>query len=87
MTNKTITFPRYPFGKEAGFLKLRFLSSDLEDGEEIGIYVPTKSALKEGASLTHLTINENSAHAIAIGSVLTVSNLRFDYGERQDQVK
>ncbi len=82
--NMKITFNRYPFGVEAGKLSIRFLSSDLEDGEEIGIHVPSGGELNQHLTLGNHTINQNDVKAVAIGSVLKVSNLKFDYGEKQN---
>lgn len=83
MVDGKIILHRYPFGVKPGKICIRFLSSDLEAGNNIETKVPTGSALDEGKGLNNNDIGENSAHAISVGSVLTVSNLKFIYGEKQ----
>lgn len=84
MTDYTIVLHRYPFGVAPGKLCIRFLSSDLEEGNSIETKYPTGKALDEGKGLNNDDIATNSAHALCVGSVLTVSNLRFNYGEKQN---
>lgn len=83
MTDTKIVLNRYPFGVKPGKVLIKFLSSDLEEGSRLELNIPTGKALDEGQNLGNKTLKENSAHAIATGSVLTVSNLRFNYGEKQ----
>lgn len=83
MVDGKIILHRYPFDVKPGKICIRFLSSDLEAGNNIETKVPTGSALDEGKGLNNNDIGENSAHAISVGSVLTVSNLKFIYGEKQ----
>lgn len=77
---------RYPFGSEAAKLSIKFLSSDMK-ADAIDIHIPKDAELDEGLTSTNfrnVTIGENSAHAIAIGSILKITNLKFNYGEKQD---
>lgn len=83
MSDYKITFSRYPFGVQAGKLCIKFLSSDLEDGIAIETKYPTGSALNEGTGLGNKTLDQNNIHALCVGSVLTVSDLKFNYGEKQ----
>lgn len=77
----TITMPRYyNFGVKAASLRIRFVSSTQ----------PTSWAkfrkgaeLNEDQGMGNKTLPENSTKAVATGSVLTVSNLQFQYGEIQ----
>lgn len=84
MTDYTIVLHRYPFGVQAGKVLVKFMSSDLEEGTSIEMNYPTGDALNEGKGLNNNDISDNSAHAMCIGSELTVSNLRFNYGEKQN---
>ena len=85
MEDDKITLHRYPFGVKPAKVCIRFLSSDLEEGEKIETKYPTGNDLNEGvSSLFDRTLKDNSAHAMCIGSELTVSNLRFNYGEKQN---
>lgn len=86
MRDGKITLHRYPFGVRPGKVCIRFLSSDLELGQNIETKLPTGSELDEGIRnlFKETTIADNSAHAMCIGSELTVSNLRFNYGEKQN---
>lgn len=84
MTDKKIVLHRYPFGIKVGKLCIRFLSSDLEKGNNIETKCPTGKDLDEGKGLNSDDIPQNSAHAICVGSVLTISDLKFNYGEVQN---
>lgn len=75
-TEVEMALPSFGFGKKASSLRIRFLSSTQNP---IETYVPSGSALNEGTGLGNNTLKENSAHALSVGSVLTVSNLRFTY--------
>lgn len=68
----------YPFAKPASTLRIRFLSSDAEIPK---VHIPSGDELNEGIVNIrgNLTISTNAAHALAVGNVLTVSNLRFEY--------
>lgn len=86
MTDAKIVLNRYPFGIKPGKICLKFLSSDLEDGSELETKIPVEEDLDEGLTWKNFTnpkIGENQAKAVSVGSVLTVSNLRFNYGEKQ----
>lgn len=86
MTDYKIVLYRYrQFGVHAGKLCIKFLSSDLEEGAEIETKYPTGDALDEGKSLNSDDIATNSAHALCVGSVLTISDLKFIYGEKQNE--
>lgn len=86
MTDYKIVLYRYrQFGVHAGKLCIRFLSSDLEEGAEIETKYPIGDALDEGKGLNSDDIATNSAHALCVGSVLTISDLKFNYGEKQNE--
>ena len=85
MTGDTIVLYRYPFGMKAGKLCIKFLSSDLEDGNKIETKLPTGKELDQGKGLNNRDIPVNSAKAISVGSVLTISDLKFNYGEKQNE--
>lgn len=83
---KTIKLNRYlQFGVQAGKLCIKFLSSDLGEGVPIEIDPPTGNKLDEGKGLNNDDIETNSAHALCVGSVLTISDLKFNYGEKQNE--
>jgi hypothetical protein len=85
MVEGKIVLHRYPFAVKPAKIWIRFLSSDLEPGNSIETKRPMNNELDEGvSSLFGRTLKDNSAHAMCIGSVLTVSNLRFNYGEKQN---
>lgn len=90
-TSCKVVFDRYrEFGVHAGKLCIKFLSSDPKEVETIEIKVPTGSQLNEDIKTLPArrpyisTIKENSAHAICVGSVLNISDLKFNYGEVQN---
>lgn len=81
LTDFTVIMPRYlKFGKKASMLKIKFLSSTQQI---LFVKYPEGKELDEGKGLNDNDIAENSAHALAVGSKLTVTNLRFNYGEKQ----
>lgn len=85
MTDGKIILNRYPFAQAPGKLCIKFMSSDLEEGINIETDHPTGDALKETVSnVFNTTIPDNSAHALCVGSVLTISDLKFNYGEKQN---
>lgn len=89
MTEERVVLNRYPFAIPAKKLTIRFLSSDLEEGDKIETKYPTGKELEEEdhtlpATPYEYKISTNSAHAMCIGSVLTISDLKFVYGERQN---
>ena len=75
-TSHTISLPSYPFGKKAAKIRVSFRSTA---GDEIGLNIPTGSALNEGLGLTNGTKGANDYKAFASGSVLTVSNVKLNY--------
>lgn len=80
----TVNFDRYPFGIKAKKLKIKFMSSDPSRKNSLLIKIPTGSELNEGTGLGNKTLSQNSTKAVAIGSVLRISNLQFHYGEHQN---
>lgn len=77
----TIIMPRYyNFGVKAASLRIRFVSSTQATN---WVYFRKNTELNEGQGLGNKTLPENSTKAVATGSVLTVSNLQFQYGEIQ----
>lgn len=85
MTDYKVVFYRYPFGIQAGKLCIKFLSSDLEEGVNIETKLPTGKELNEGSGLGNNTIKTNAAKALCVGSILTISDLKFIYGEKQNE--
>ena len=75
-TSHTLSLPSYPFGKKAAKIRVNFRSTA---GDEIGLNIPTGSALNEGLGLTNGTKGANDYKAFASGSVLTVSNVKLNY--------
>lgn len=76
ISDYTIELANYPFGKKANSLRIHFRSSTKETPVT---HIPTGSELNEGKGLNNDTISTNSAHALSTGSVLTISDLRFNY--------
>lgn len=66
----------YAFGKVPSQLRIRFVSSTSDNP---GIHKPTGSELNDGHGLNNNDLGTNAAKALAVGNVLTVSNLRFEY--------
>lgn len=83
-TEFKLSLHRYPFNVKPGKICIKFLSSDLDGGRTAETETPNSSMMeKDKTNISATTLNENSAHAISVGSVLTVSNLKFIYGEKQ----
>lgn len=80
-----IVLYRYPFGIQAGKLCIKFLSSDLENNAPVETKVPKGAELNEGLGTGEYDVPTNSAHAVSVGSVLTISDLKFNYGEKQNE--
>ncbi len=76
MTAKSISLPSYAFGKKAASLEVRFRSTS---GSEIGLTIPSGTALNEGVGLGNKTKSANDYKAFAAGSVLTVDNVKLNY--------
>lgn len=76
MTTKTINFG-YPFGKKAAKIQLGFKST--KSGVTPTINIPSGSDLNDGAGLSNSSTGTNTYKAVALGSVLTVDNVKFSY--------
>lgn len=76
MKEMEFEFPAYPFAKIPSQLRIHFSSST---SDRPGIHIPTGSALNDGHGLNDDDLATNATKALAIGNVLTVSNLRFEY--------
>lgn len=74
---ETLILSGYPFGKKASKIKLCFKST--QSGTVPSVNIPSGSQLNEGQGLGNHTINANSYHALATGSVLTIDNVRLGY--------
>lgn len=74
---KTINFSYSKFGKKAAKLIVSFKSST--QGTSAPINIPTGKNLTENQSLTDMSIDANSYHAVATGSVLTINNVKATY--------
>ncbi|MBO4965353.1 MAG: hypothetical protein J6C81_03710 [Muribaculaceae bacterium] len=72
----TIALPAYPFATKAAKIKLGFRS--VKD-DNVSIDIPTGSRLNEGTGLENATLAANQYHAVAVGSVLTISNVSLGY--------
>lgn len=72
----TIALPAYPFASKAAKIKLGFRS--VKD-DNVSIDIPTGSRLNEGTGLENATLAANQYHAVAVGSVLTISNVSLGY--------
>lgn len=87
-THMHLVLPRYPFGKHAAKLNVKFMSSDLEDGIEIETAYPIKDQLKIDSyklgNFTNHQPTQDEVKAQCIGSVLTISDVKLNYGERQN---
>lgn len=77
MQNKIIELPSYEFAKKAAKLIICFKSTST--GVTPVVNIPTGKSLNEGISLGNKTIAANTYHALAVGSVLTVDNVRVLY--------
>lgn len=76
ISDYTIELGNYPFGKKATTLRIHFRSSTKETPVT---HIPTGSELNENKGLNNNDISTNAAHALSTGSVLTISDLRFNY--------
>lgn len=76
MKSRTVSLPAYPFGSKASSLEVRFRSTS---GQEVGINIPSGTALNEGTGLGNKTKNANEYKAFAAGSELTVDNVKLNY--------
>lgn len=77
-TTKTLKFDGYSkFGSKVASIRVKFKSST---ATLPSINIPTGTALKEeGVKYSSRTIDANTYHALAIGSVLTIDNVTLDY--------
>lgn len=77
MTLKTMSFPKYAFGKKGAKLYISFRST--KEGVTPAINIPSGGALNEDQSLGNKTISANNYKAFAKGSELTVDNVKVSY--------
>lgn len=77
MTDASITLPSYAFGSKAASLRIIFKSSTAAN---LGINIPSGNALDDGCSTINRTVAANASKAVAVGSVLTVDNVKLVYG-------
>ncbi len=75
-TSREVVLPAYPFGKKAAKLQVLFRSTS---GSEIGLTIPSGSALNESLGLGNKTVGANNYKAYAAGSVLKVDNVKLNY--------
>jgi hypothetical protein len=82
MKSYTLDLPAYAFGSKAAKIQVGFRST--AKGTTPTVTIPTGSALKEsGVSLNtnyYYTLSANTYHALATGSVLTLDNVKLNYG-------
>lgn len=76
MTAKTVSLPAYSFGSKAARIQVLFRSTS---GSEIGLNIPSGTQLNEGLGLGNGTKEANDYKAYAVGSVLTVDNVKLNY--------
>lgn len=76
MTDVTIPFAQYPFGVKASKLVLGFKSSDAQTP---GIHVPSGTSLNDRGGLNNNNLGDNNYKSLAVGSVLTVNNVKLNY--------
>lgn len=80
VTKTTVALPDYAFGSRAAMLRVKFVSST---ASVPAIHIPTGSELDEGVGVSNFTnppaVATNKYKAIAVGSVLTLGNLRLNY--------
>ncbi|MBD5263827.1 MAG: DUF4493 domain-containing protein [Bacteroides sp.] len=76
---ETIELNYGKFGNKAATLIVSFKSSN--QGANAPINIPTGTSLNEGQGLGNKTIDANSYHAVATGSVLKIDNVTAHYGD------
>lgn len=78
MAGATVTLPAYAYGAKAASVRISFKSSN---NDLPPINIPTGSDLKEldGVQLGNGTLDANTYHALAVGSVLTIDNVKLNY--------
>lgn len=74
--DKVISLPEYGFGAKADKIKIKFLSSDRTYPQ---VNVPTGNDLNDGGGLRNETFDANKYKSVAIGSVLTIYNVKLHY--------
>lgn len=80
---KTISLPAYNKGSKAGWIELGFRST--QEGVTPKVNIPTGSALKESgpsrlpATPYITTMGANDYHAVALGSKLTIDDVKLNY--------
>lgn len=78
MKSVTIRIPEYPFGKKAAKLYVRFRS--MRDDTQPALNIPSGSQLEQsGHNGWNLNIPVNEYKAFAVGSVLTLDNVKLGY--------
>lgn len=77
--NVAVTMPLsgYAMGKKASKIEIGFRSTKSDTAPAVNI--PSGSALNEGTGLGNKTIGANSYHAVALGSKLTIDNVKLNY--------
>lgn len=78
MVTKTIKIANYPFGKKAAKLYVRFRS--VKEGLNPEISIPTGGDLNDGKT-GNSSVDANSYKAVAVGSVLTLDNVKLGYAD------
>ncbi len=77
MTTRTVNINLVPFSNKVAKLVLNFKSTK---GDQIGVNIPSGSALNEHQSLVgNHTLDANSYHALATGSELIIDNVHLNY--------
>lgn len=76
MVSKTVTIDKYPFNRKAAKLYVRFRS--VKEGMDPTINVPSGGDLNDGKT-GNSDVDANKYKALAVGSVLTLDNVKVSY--------
>lgn len=72
----TVSLPSYPFNEKAASICVGFKSTA---GSDVDLNIPTGGALNDHVSNRGGTVPANQSNAVAVGSKLTVSNVKLGY--------
>ncbi len=77
----SVKLPRYPFGEKASKLEICFRSSTTENPKDF-VHIPQGDELSEGFGTWNFgnkNLGDNNYHAVAVGSKLTIDNVKAVY--------
>lgn len=78
---ETVSISDYKFGEKASKIEICFRSSTSSNPKEY-VHIPQGSELDEGFgtwNFGNINLGNNNYHAVAIGSVLTIDNVKLNY--------